>query len=93
MPLRLWWDEDKMMFHQVVAQAAPAAGQRERPSARSTAAIRKITPIVKSVVCWSYTFMLRTTGMVVKDFELYCYSCNCHPERPASLYNLDERES
>ena len=48
MPLTLWWDEGKLMFHQVGAQAAPATGEPERPRAKSTAAIRKITPIVKS---------------------------------------------
>ena len=36
--------------------------------------------------------MLRSLGLVVKDFELYCYSCNCHPERTAALWQDDSDE-
>ena len=34
--------------------------------------------------------MLKDLGMMVNDFELYCYSCACHPERLAKLLGRDD---
>ena len=90
-PLRVFWDQDKMLFAD--ASNLEPRGQRSHPSESSLESTRKLTSIIHSPFFWSYTFMVRALQSLVKDFELYCYSCNCHPERTAKFYSTDDQIS
>ena len=89
-PLRLFWSESRMTFQEDANGDGPGGNRRAHPAAETQRNLRSMTEVITSNFFWAYTFILRNLGMIVKDFELYCYSCNCHPERTRYLYSSDE---
>ena len=92
-PLRLFWSADQMLFKE--GPPKPSAedardGSREHPAKESVASIRSITKVIQDPFFWAYSFLLHTLGLLVKDFELFCYSCACHPERAARFCRANE---
>lgn len=88
-PLRCFWSSEKMLFRERPS-AEQMPGDREHPARASEASILKITKVIEDPFFWAYSFCLRSLGSLVKDFELYCYSCDCHPERARRCCKQEE---
>ena len=72
-PLRLFWSEEQMLF---MSEGADSEDPRR---------FGKLSSAIRNPFFWSYSVMIHTLACLVKDMELYAYSCNCHPERTESF--------
>lgn len=84
-PLRLAFDPSRMAFEQGAVDGAGNQNDRAHPVNCTLEKCNRIYTTISSEWFWAYSHMLYQVGSFVKDFELYCYSCNCHPERTAHL--------
>jgi hypothetical protein len=85
-PLRVFFDRQAMEFKGDGGRGGGDGGALDErqfgPDANDRLdMIQKVNAAIHDRFFWSFASMLNEVGQVVKDFQMFFFSCSCHPEK------------